>query len=360
MVTADMQQITARTIRLVALDIDGVLTDGQVTISVSGEEVKRLSFHDLDSLIALMRQGMPVVFITGESGALVDAIAARFGVGTVLHGAKDKLAAVERVSAEYNVPLAEICYVGDSDRDAPALAAVGLGLAPANATPAARHAASRVLRAAGGGGAAAEAVALVQQINTDHSARFTADLERIVQDSISAHQRLLAESLPLLAQVAQVFVRAIQGGNKIMFFGNGGSAADAQHVAGELVGRFLKESEPWPALALTTDTSILTCVGNDWSFDDVFARQVRALAKPGDVAVGISTSGGSPNVLRALRDARACGCVTIGFTGARGTAMQTVTDLCFLAPADATPRIQELHLLAWHAICEIVEVTLLG
>ena len=351
---------TTRRIKLLALDIDGVLTDGQVTISAFGEEVKRLSFQDIDHVYMLHRAGMPVVFITGEEGNLVDAIAARFGVEYVLHGAKDKRAGVERVAAEYQLDLAEMCYVGDSDRDAPALAAVGLGLAPANATPAAKAAANRVLTASGGNGVAAEAIRLLQSLNSEHQEHFEAELRRIVADSIDAHQRFLAESLPLIAQVAEVFVRTIRAGNKIMFFGNGGSAADAQHIAGELVGRFLKEREPWPAIALTTDSSILTCVGNDWSFEDVFARQVRALAKPGDIAVGISTSGGSPNVLKALHDARERGCTTIGFTGANGTAMQAAADLCFLAPVALTPRIQELHLLAWHAICEIVEATLLA
>ncbi|MBZ0297922.1 MAG: SIS domain-containing protein [Anaerolineae bacterium] len=351
---------TTRTgsIRLLALDIDGVLTDGHATLSLEGEEIKRINFHDLDHLAQLQREGMPIVLITGESGPLVDAIAARFNVEYVLQSAKEKLAAVERVSTEFGIPLHEICYVGDSDRDAPALAAVGLGLAPANATPAAKSAASRVLSSLGGDGAAAEAARLVHQINTPAN-DYEDEIRRIAEASIAAHQRFVQESLPVVAQVAQAIARAIQGGGKIMLFGNGGSAADAQHVAGELVGRFLKESEPWPAMALTVDSSILTCVGNDWSFEDVFGRQVRALARPGDVVVGISTSGKSPNVLRGLDDGRARGCVAIGFTGAKGTVMQQHSDICFLAPADMTPRIQELHLLAWHAICEIVENTLM-
>ena len=346
-------------IQLLALDIDGVLTDGRVTLAADGTETKRLNFHDLDHLTLARREGLPVVLITGETGPLVTAIARRFGVEGVMMGAKDKLAAVRQVAAEHQVELNRVCYVGDSDRDAPALAAVGLGLAPANATPVAQSAAHRVLTRAGGDGAAAEAVRLVRQMNMPTS-RYEAEMRRIAEDSIRAHERYLAESLPLVAQVAGVFVRALRGGSKIMFFGNGGSAADAQHVAGDLVGRFLKESEPWPALALTVDSSILTCVGNDWSFEDVFGRQVRALARPGDVVVGISTSGKSPNVLRGLRDGRARGCVTIGFTGAQGTAMQAECDLCFLAPSDLTPRIQELHLLAWHSICEVVEATLLA
>ncbi|MEJ5239419.1 MAG: SIS domain-containing protein, partial [Limisphaera sp.] len=176
---------------------------------------------------------------------------------------------------------------------------------------------------------------------------------------ITAHQNLLAESLPVLAAVAREFVRVILSGRKILLFGNGSSAANAQHVTSELVGRFLKDSEPWPAIALTTNTSILTSVENDWEFADIFARQVRALARPGDAVVGISISSRSVNVLHALEHARQRGAVTIGFTGCDAGPMREVCDLCFCAPASSTPRIEELHLFAWHAICELVETRLM-
>ncbi|MBE2268014.1 MAG: D-sedoheptulose 7-phosphate isomerase [Anaerolinea sp.] len=187
-----------------------------------------------------------------------------------------------------------------------------------------------------------------------------AEMARIVRDSIAAHERLLTESLPVLSQVAQALTTALKNGNKLLFFGNGGSAADAQHIAGEFVGRFLLESRPYPAMALTTDTSILTAVGNDWTFDDVFWRQVKALAQPGDVVIGISTSGSSPNVLRGLEAGREIGAVCVGFTGSKngGGKLPAYSDLCFCAPAEQTPRIQELHILAWHAICELVEAEL--
>lgn len=160
--------------------------------------------------------------------------------------------------------------------------------------------------------------------------------------------------------MARELFRALASGRKILLFGNGGSAADAQHVAAELVGRFFRDREPWPAIALTTDTSVLTCVGNDWDFDQIFARQVRALARPGDVVVGISTSGRSTNVRLGLEAARTCAAVTIGFTGRDAGPLGAVCDLCFCAPAANTPRIQELHLLAWHAVCELVEAALVS
>lgn len=344
-------------IRLLALDVDGVLTDGTTSLASGDAETKRISFQDLDAVGVARRAGLELALVTGEDTPAVDAVATRFGIARVKRGAKDKLAALAELAAELGLGLNDLCYVGDNDRDAAALEKVGLGLAPANATPAARAAAHRVLTAAGGQGAAAEAVRLVLQLHEQAAAAgaLETEMRRIVGESIAAHQDLLAESLPVLAAVAQEFTRAILSGRKILLFGNGGSAADAQHVAGELVGRFLKESEPWPAIALTTDTSILTCVGNDWEFADVFARQVRALARPGDVVVGISTSGKSANVLRALEHARQRGAVTIGFTGRNAGPMREVCDLCFCAPAPGTPRVQELHLLAWHSICELVE-----
>lgn len=348
-------------IKLLVLDIDGVVTDGRVSISASATPGKRIAFVDLDALTRLRNTGCPVAFLTGESDESVDLIAGRFNVKEVVRGAKDKLKALKGLSERLGIPLESICYVGDSDRDAGALAAAGLGLAPANATAAAKAAADRVLSNTGGAGAVAEAVALLLRLNGEAAEKpaLMTEMRRIVEDSVSAHQRLIPESLETLADVATVFVRAIRSGNKILLFGNGGSAADAQHVAGELVGRFLRESAPWPAIALTTDSSILTCVGNDWEFADVFARQVRALVKPGDVVVGISTSGKSPNVLRGLRDGKEREAVCIGFTGANGESMREVADICFCAPSDCTPRIQECHLVAWHAICELVERTLL-
>jgi len=347
-------------IRVLALDIDGVLTDGSADGDGTAGDGKRFSFQDVDAVTQVKRAGLTVALVTGESGPSVDWIARRFGVERVMRGAKDKAAAITTLAGELGVPLDAICYVGDGDRDAAALSRVGLGLAPANATASAKAAVDRVLVRAGGSGAVAEAVGLLLQLQVDET-RLPAlkqSMRSILLDSMGAHQRLLAESLPTLGKVALTFIQALRTRHRILFFGNGGSAADAQHIAAELVGRFARDREPWSAIALTTDTSILTAVGNDWDFSQIFVRQVRALGRPGDVVVGISTSGRSPNVLRGLEAGRALGAVTIGFTGSAGGAMGDLCDVCFCAPAESTPRIQELHLLAWHAICEIVETEL--
>jgi D-sedoheptulose 7-phosphate isomerase len=176
-----------------------------------------------------------------------------------------------------------------------------------------------------------------------------------IEESVEVKTLLLAETNNTLARIAVAMAQAFRNGGKVVLFGNGGSAADAQHVAAELVNRFLMERKPLPALALTNDTSVLTSMANDLGFDCVFARQVEALVRADDVVVGLSTSGNSENVLQGLRAARECGATTVGLTGRDGGKLKNVADICFCAPSDNTPRIQEVHITVLHAICEAVE-----
>ena len=169
-----------------------------------------------------------------------------------------------------------------------------------------------------------------------------------------------AALLAAVLAIAERITAALRAGGKLLLAGNGGSAADAQHIAAEFLSRFKFDRAPLPALALTTDTSVLTAVGNDYGFEQVFERQVRGLARPGDVFIAISTSGRSPNVLAALKAARAIGVVTVGFTGAGGEAMRALCDLVLAAPSDETALIQQVHITAAHAICGLVERDLFG
>lgn len=164
---------------------------------------------------------------------------------------------------------------------------------------------------------------------------------------------------PQVAQAAQMMTECLQHGGQIFFCGNGGSAADSQHLAAELVGRFLKERRALPAQALSVNTSVLTAIGNDYSYDKVFARQVEAMGKPGDVLVGITTSGNSPNILAAALAARAAGLKVIGMTGAGGGKLAALCDLLLAVPSKSTPRIQEMHILVGHSFCQMVEDALL-
>jgi D-sedoheptulose 7-phosphate isomerase len=180
------------------------------------------------------------------------------------------------------------------------------------------------------------------------------DKTRNVLDQILADQGLLAA----IAAAAQRCVDALKHGNKILFAGNGGSAGDAQHLAGELVSRFKFDRPGLPGIALTTDTSILTAIGNDYGYEHVFARQVSAIGTRGDVFVGISTSGRSRNVIAALAQCRELGITTIGFTGDTGGDMLRLTDVCLRMPSNETPKIQEGHIVIGHIICQIIESSL--
>jgi D-sedoheptulose 7-phosphate isomerase len=159
----------------------------------------------------------------------------------------------------------------------------------------------------------------------------------------------------LIVAMAEAVTGALRQGGKLLIAGNGGSAADAQHIAGELVGRFLYDRAPLAAVALTADASVLTATGNDYGYEAIFERQVLGIGKPGDVFLGISTSGNSPNVVRALDTARGHGMVTLGFTGAGGGRMRALCDLLFAAPSPRTAVVQQLHITAAHILCALVE-----
>jgi D-sedoheptulose 7-phosphate isomerase len=178
-----------------------------------------------------------------------------------------------------------------------------------------------------------------------------------IEESLALKQTLLQDQalIETVGKVGQHLAQALENGGKVFFFGNGGSAADAQHLAAELVGRFERERQALPGIALTVNTSSLTAIGNDYSYESVFARQLEGLGKRGDVAVGISTSGKSPNVIAALRAAKAIGIGTIGMTGHSGAQMVGLVDYLIAVPAKRTARVQEAHILIGHILCEIIE-----
>ena len=181
--------------------------------------------------------------------------------------------------------------------------------------------------------------------------------ERRIRESLEAQQRLLAREITAsVARAAEAISRALERGGKLLVFGNGGSASDATHIAAEMVGRFVLERRGLPAVALADNSSAVTAIANDYGYERVFARQLEALARPGDVALAISTSGRSANVLAGLEAARAAGVTTIALTGDQGSEMAELADVCIAAPATETPRVQECHALVAHILCELVEL----
>jgi D-sedoheptulose 7-phosphate isomerase len=175
--------------------------------------------------------------------------------------------------------------------------------------------------------------------------------------SLAAFERASrdAQMLTTARAIAAATITALRAGNKLLIVGNGGSAGDAQHIAAEIVGRYKQERPGYAAIALTTDTSALTSIGNDYGFEQIFARQVEGLGARGDVLLALSTSGRSPNILAALSKARARGLVTVGFTGAKGEAMRAACDHLLIAPSDDTPVVQQIHLAVAHGICDEIE-----
>ncbi len=178
---------------------------------------------------------------------------------------------------------------------------------------------------------------------------------KIAEESRKIQEEFIKKQGKNILEVAKLAKEVISKGGKILVFGNGGSAADSQHLAGELVNRFKKERAPLPAIALTTDTSILTAIANDYDFSEVFSKQVMALGKKGDIALGISTSGKSPNVIKALETAKRLGIHTVGLSGGHGGLMKDLCDYLILVPSEETPRIQEGHLLFLHIFSELLE-----
>ena len=169
---------------------------------------------------------------------------------------------------------------------------------------------------------------------------------------------LLESAAPALERIARALVKALGAGRRVFLFGNGGSAADAQHIAAEMEGRFHRDRRPWPVLVLTTNTSTLTAIANDYDYETTFPRLVEAHARKGDVVIAISTSGNSPNVVEAAKRARKLGAVVVGFTGSKGGRLKALSDLWFGAPSDVTARIQECHITAGHILCEMAEEAL--
>ncbi len=179
-------------------------------------------------------------------------------------------------------------------------------------------------------------------------------------ESASVKQQFVSEHADRIVQIATLLATAFRDGHKVLLFGNGGSATDAAHIASEFVGRYKRARPPLPAIALTTDFAAITCIANDYGYDELFTRQIRAHGQKGDLAIAISTSGNSPNVLKGVAAARECGMTTIAWTGGTGGKLTALVDFSFVVPSTVTARIQESHITLGHVLCELVEEQLLG
>jgi len=344
---------------LLALDIDGVLTDGTVSMNAAGDERKLLSYRDIDAVFRARREGLGVALLTAEATPVASRIAARLEAEHFIPGRRDKGTALRELMEGLGLASEEVCYIGDSAKDAEALEIAGLGLAPADAEAAARAAADIVLTRRGGHGAVAEGVELflgkLQPPRREEDGAETAgELESAVlplRELISVLRDFESSALGDVVAAGRLLHETLERGGTIYTFGNGGSAADAQHLAAEIVGFFRGEAGIGRAVALTADTALLTALANDAGYAEVFSSQLVRLGRPGDAAVAFTTSGRSENVRRGLETARNHGLATVLVTGAAAP-RDLDADARITVPSADTQRIQEVHGLVIHQLCE--------
>lgn len=343
-------------IKLVVFDIDGVITDGTVIVDTEGHEQKQVNLKDIDAIYELSRSGYKLAAITGENTQIVSYFKNRFPWDYFYQGIKAKAATLKQLETELNIGRESICYIGDGKYDVEPLSYAGLGICPADAIDRAKNAADIVLQNNGGKGCLWELIAILEQYNNP-SCPINYFYQRMEEHAnifkkLASDQELMSDVMEIATKIIEIFQR--EGG--VYLCGNGGSAADAQHIATEFVSRFYKERPGLNAEALSVNTSTLTAIGNDYSFERVFARQLEAKAKAGDMVIGISTSGSSKNVLEALRYAKQNGIVSVLLMGDfQHPQLEERADYIIRVPSKVTPRIQEAHIFIGHVIAEYVE-----
>ncbi len=360
-------------IKLLAFDIDGVLTDGKKYIGAGQDELKAVQLRDLDALGMLKNKGYLLGCISGEDTLFCRKLAEIEALDFAVLGCKDKAKALEDIRQKQGLKYEEVCYVGDGRYDIPVLKKVGLAICPADAIPEAKHISDIVLQCRGGEGCLAEIYTILTCNKKDSGEKksaigFTLPPSESVLNGIIQHRdvvdRLERDEVLLneFSYAVSRIIESLETGGSLFLCGNGGSAADAQHLAAELVGRFYLERKAFKAQALTVNTSVLTCLANDYDYDMIFARQLEGAASPGDCLIGFTTSGKSPNVLKAFRTAKKMGLHTILMTGEISDDFEILSyaDCAVRVPSQCTPRIQEMHILLGHILCELVEYALAG
>lgn len=348
-------------IKLVVLDIDGVVTDGSVIVDMQGSEQKKINLKDIDAIYELHKQGYKLAAITGENTSIVEYFKKRFPWDYFYQNNKHKKETLKEIAELEGVSLDEVCYVGDGKYDVDSIQSAGLGICTEDAIDRAKNAADIVLQYRGGQGCLWELIEILKQQNDEELP--THYFYRRLEEHAGIFKKMASDQdlMEDVMQIAEEICKMMKGQGQLFLCGNGGSAADAQHIATEFVSRFFKERPGLNAEALTVNTSTLTAIGNDYSFERVFVRQLEAKAKEGDILIGISTSGKSKNVLEALRYARKNGIRTVMLMGDYvNLELEDICDYVIKVPSQITPRIQEAHIFIGHTIAEYVEYKLFG
>lgn len=348
-------------IELIVFDIDGVITNGTVIIDSKGVEQKQINLKDIDAIFELHRRGYKLAAITGEDTEIVDYFEKRFPWEYFYRGNKTKKETMQLIERGTGVCRENICYIGDGKYDVEPLMYAGLGLCPANAIDKAKNAADIILQNDGGNGCIWEMISILEKYN-DGDCAHNYFLRRL-EEHTNIFKKLASdqEITDTIMEISEKMISVFLNNGGVYLCGNGGSAADAQHIATEFISRFYKERPGLNAEALSVNTSTLTAIGNDYSFERVFARQLEAKAHEGDMLIGITTSGTSKNVLEAMRYAKKNGIISVLLMGgSQDPELNDVADYIIKVPSLITPRIQEAHIFIGHVIAEYVEHKLFG
>lgn len=348
-------------IQLIVFDIDGVITDGSIIVDALGTEQKRINLKDVDAIYELHKRGFKIAAITGEDTAIVDYFEKRFPWNYFIRGSKLKGEALNEIVEYLQVKMESVCYVGDGKYDIIPLTVSGLGICPSNAIDKAKQAADIILQNGGGEGCIWELVSILEQYNCQDSSYnyfcHRLDEHTEIFKKLASDQKLVEQ----IMEIGELLISIFNNEGGLYLCGNGGSASDAQHIATEFVSRFYRERPGLNAEALSVNTSTITAIGNDYSFERIFVRQLEAKARRGDMVIGISTSGTSRNVLEALSYARKNGLISVLLTGgADKTDMVEDVDYIIKVPSLITPRIQEAHIFIGHVLAEYVEHKMFG
>jgi D-sedoheptulose 7-phosphate isomerase len=343
-------------IKIVLFDIDGVLTDSCIIVDENGKEWKQISLRDVDAVYELKKLGFKIGAITGENTNITNYFEKRFPWDFFYRGCKRKLEMVKEIEKRESVNNDEICYVGDSKYDLELMGYVGLSVCPCDAILPIKEKANLIL----GESCHGWVWELLEYLKTEMLDDDSSFFKRIFFEHYDMFKKILADKQlqTTIIEFGRSLIDSLQNGKQLLLFGNGGSASDAQHIASEFVGRFYKERKAIKAEALTANASSITAIGNDYAFENIFARQIEAKCSPGDVLLGITTSGTSKNILRGLDCGKKIGAITVLFTGERVRNYDYV-DVEVNVPSGLTPRIQEGHIFLGHLLCEYVEENLL-
>lgn len=350
-------------IQALIFDIDGVITDGKKYTDGITQIMKSIAYKDLDAISDFKKNGILVGCISGENTDFSKEIAANLDYCSL--GTKNKRKVLEEFSDKYGIEHTYICYVGDGKYDVEALEYVGLAVCPHDSIHEVKRVSDIVLDTLGGQGCIAELYTrLFNMEDTSLEAPINnSDIMDTIKVRIDMHYKMIehilkdAKLINETNMVCQKIINSYQNNGQLFLCGNGGSAADAQHIAAELVGRFYLERRAYSAEALSTNTSIITALANDYDYNMIFARQIEAKGREGDVLVGITTSGKSSNVFQAFQCAKKRKLLTVLMVGKISGYLPILdyTDHVIEIPSNDTPRIQEGHILIGHIICEIIE-----